>query len=411
MARPRRPSSPASPAAPPRRSGWAAARSAASGTRTSRRRARRGDAVRAGPGRRRAPCRSREIDVARGPRRATGLPGLRPRARRRPRAGLGRASRRRAGDRQVDAPLPGGARTGRAGSRRRPLRERRGVRGAGPPARRAARASATAASSSCRRPTSRASSRRRRRGARRRSSSIRSRPCGSRRSRRRPARSRRCARRPRELTRYAKARGVPVLLVGHVTKDGSLAGPEVARASRRRGRLDRGRPRRRAAAPARDEEPVRPGRRDRALRDDGGGPRGAARRLGRSARRAPAGPAGQRRDRRPRGDALGARRDPGARRRRLRRLAAARRRSGRRRTAGAAARGARGRGSAALVARGLRLLHGRPRGRPSRPPISPIVAALASSARGRAAAGAEASSSARSGCSARCAACPPRRRA
>jgi DNA repair protein RadA/Sms len=29
-----------------------------------------------------------------------------------------------------------------------------------------------------------------------------------------------------ELTRYAKARGVPVLLVGHVTKDGSLAGPK-----------------------------------------------------------------------------------------------------------------------------------------------------------------------------------------
>ena len=29
-----------------------------------------------------------------------------------------------------------------------------------------------------------------------------------------------------ELTRYAKTRGVPVLLVGHVTKDGSLAGPK-----------------------------------------------------------------------------------------------------------------------------------------------------------------------------------------
>jgi DNA repair protein RadA/Sms len=29
-----------------------------------------------------------------------------------------------------------------------------------------------------------------------------------------------------ELTRYAKQRGVPVLLVGHVTKDGSLAGPK-----------------------------------------------------------------------------------------------------------------------------------------------------------------------------------------
>jgi|KBSSwiStaDraftv2_1062776.scaffolds.fasta_scaffold02160_3 DNA repair protein RadA/Sms len=29
-----------------------------------------------------------------------------------------------------------------------------------------------------------------------------------------------------ELTRYAKKRGIPVLLVGHVTKDGSLAGPK-----------------------------------------------------------------------------------------------------------------------------------------------------------------------------------------
>jgi DNA repair protein RadA/Sms len=29
-----------------------------------------------------------------------------------------------------------------------------------------------------------------------------------------------------ELTRYAKSRGVPVLLVGHVTKDGTLAGPK-----------------------------------------------------------------------------------------------------------------------------------------------------------------------------------------
>ncbi len=29
-----------------------------------------------------------------------------------------------------------------------------------------------------------------------------------------------------ELTRYAKSRGVPVLLVGHVTKDGNLAGPK-----------------------------------------------------------------------------------------------------------------------------------------------------------------------------------------
>ena len=41
------------------------------------------------------------------------------------------------------------------------------------------------------------------------------------------ARSRRCARRPRRLLRVAKEQGVATILVGHVTKDGAVAGPRV----------------------------------------------------------------------------------------------------------------------------------------------------------------------------------------
>ena len=44
---------------------------------------------------------------------------------------------------------------------------------------------------------------------------------------RRPARSRRCARRPARLLRAAKELGVATILVGHVTKDGAVAGPRV----------------------------------------------------------------------------------------------------------------------------------------------------------------------------------------
>ena len=44
---------------------------------------------------------------------------------------------------------------------------------------------------------------------------------------RRPARSPRCAPPPRRLIRFAKQRGTAVLLVGHVTKDGQIAGPRV----------------------------------------------------------------------------------------------------------------------------------------------------------------------------------------
>ena len=46
-------------------------------------------------------------------------------------------------------------------------------------------------------------------------------------SARRPARSRRCARPPARLLRVAKEAGVATFLVGHVTKDGAVAGPRV----------------------------------------------------------------------------------------------------------------------------------------------------------------------------------------
>ena len=44
---------------------------------------------------------------------------------------------------------------------------------------------------------------------------------------RRPAPSPRCAPRPQELIRFAKQRGFALVLVGHVTKDGQIAGPRV----------------------------------------------------------------------------------------------------------------------------------------------------------------------------------------
>ena len=120
--------------------------------------------------------------------------------------------------------------------------------------------------------------------------------------------------------------------------------------------------------------------------------------------------AGQRRDGRPRGHALGARRDPGARRRGVGGLAPSRRHRRRLGPSRAAARGARGRGarrcrparSSSRARAGIEVTEpaggSRDRGR------ARLVGARAAAAR-RAA-----SSSARSGCSARCAASRPRRR-
>ena len=109
----------------------------------------------------------------------------------------------------------------------RAVRHGRGERAAGAPARRAARRGAPdlwlLAETSL--PHDR---RRHRRGAARRSSSsTRSRPCTIRCSARRPARWCRCAGAPTSSWRSPSSATLPVVLVGHVTKEGSLAGPRV----------------------------------------------------------------------------------------------------------------------------------------------------------------------------------------
>ena len=69
------------------------------------------------------------------------------------------------------------------------------------------------------------------------------------------------------LTAVAKERNMACVLVGHVTKDGAIAGSAGAGAPGRRGAAVRGRPALDAATGARGEEPVRPGRRGRLLPD------------------------------------------------------------------------------------------------------------------------------------------------
>ena len=68
---------------------------------------------------------------------------------------------------------------------------------------------------------------RRRQAAGSRRSSIRSRRCGPTSPNRRRARSPRCAPPRRPMIRYAKSTGAAVVLVGHVTKEGQIAGPRV----------------------------------------------------------------------------------------------------------------------------------------------------------------------------------------
>ena len=58
-------------------------------------------------------------------------------------------------------------------------------------------------------------------------SSTRSRPCSAASWARPPAASARCARRPSRLMLMAKRSGIPTFLVGHVTKDGAIAGPKL----------------------------------------------------------------------------------------------------------------------------------------------------------------------------------------
>ena len=149
----------------------------------------------------------------------------------------------------------------------------------------------------------------------------------------------------------AKRRGVPVVLVGHVTKDGGLAGPRVARARGRHGAGVRRRPAPRAAAAARHEAPLRPHRRARPVRDGhrtgwSACPTRAALFLGRP----PHGRAGLGRGADDRGQAPDRGRGAGAHRRRaVRRARPAHVAGHRRRAAGAAAGGAAATGRANRV--------------------------------------------------------------
>ena len=115
------------------------------------------------------------------------------------------------------------------------------------------------------------------------------------------------------LLRVAKENGVATILVGHVTKDGSVAGPRVLEhlvdcVLQFEG--DRYHAHRVLRAV---EEPLRLDERARRLRDDGRRPRRRARTL-RALRPDRAGRSGSRGRVRARGDAAAAARDPGARR-------------------------------------------------------------------------------------------------
>ena len=79
------------------------------------------------------------------------------------------------------------------------------------------------------------------------------------------------------LTRLAKASGVPVVMVGHVTKDGGLAGPRVLEHLVDTVLAFEGDRHHALRAADRGQAPLRPGRRDRTVRD---GRRRAARRGG-----------------------------------------------------------------------------------------------------------------------------------
>ena len=74
------------------------------------------------------------------------------------------------------------------------------------------------------------------------------------------------------LIRFAKKSGAAIILVGHVTKDGQIAGPARGRTHGRCGAVVRGRRLAAFSYPARDEEPVRADRRNRRVRDDGARP-------------------------------------------------------------------------------------------------------------------------------------------
>ena len=155
----------------------------------------------------------------------TGVARVRSRAWRRAGARPGGADRRRPGHRQVDAPPPGARVDERFAQG--DLRDRRGIgradraAGAAPAGRHRRRACSSPRSSSS------ASRRRSRPRSPRSRSSTRSRRYTRRRSTSAPgsvAQVRDCA---AQLTRLAKRIGTALVFVGHVTKEGALAGPRV----------------------------------------------------------------------------------------------------------------------------------------------------------------------------------------
>ena len=83
-----------------------------------------------------------------------------------------------------------------------------------------------------------------------------------------------------EIMRVAKTLRIAVLLVGHVTKEGALAGPTRARAPRRLCAPVRGRARADLPHGTRDQEPLRLDQRGRGVRDARPRAGGGARRLG-----------------------------------------------------------------------------------------------------------------------------------
>ncbi len=122
------------------------------------------------------------------------------------------------------------------------------------------------------------------------------------------------ARGSQALIRYAKSSGAAVILVGHVTKEGQIAGPPRRRAHGGRRSLLRGRRGPSLPHPAHRQEPLRTDRRDRRLRDERHRPARGPEPVRTLPRRAKRAGAGRRRLRRHGRHTPGARRDPGARR-------------------------------------------------------------------------------------------------
>ena len=240
----------------------------------------------------RRPAAAARLDFvapARRQRRAAAPPDrhrrARPGVRRRPRAGLGDPGRRRSRHRQVDAAAAG---------RRRARRARRRAPPTSPARRRSTRSGCAPSGSAS--PT-------RRCGSPRRAACATSSPRSTRRAApdlvvidsiqtmyldtldSAPGTVSQVRGAAQELIGLAKRRGIVVVLVGHVTKEGADRRPARARAHGRHRALFRGRARPPVPHPARGQEPLRRDRRDRRVRDERPRPRRGAEPVGAVPRR------------------------------------------------------------------------------------------------------------------------------